>query len=88
MPLFRRMQSLIDSINRVMRDQLSGCSGTPSPAGYERIRAGQYGAVECLLAATGTDAASDHADHQRIQRRTDLVRWAARIDSDQMRVGS
>ena len=84
LPLFRGMQGLIDGINRVMRDQLSGVRVVRAftREGFERDRFARANAALSNTALArgqlaGADAAGDHADHQRVQRRADLVRRAA-----------
>ena len=81
LPIFRSMQKLIDNINRVMREQLSGIRVIRAFARepFERRR---FAEANQALADTvtgggplaGADAAGDDAGHQRLQRRPDLVR--------------
>ena len=82
LPLFRSMQSLIDGINRVMRDQLSGVRVVRAftREAFERDRFARPTArcrhrADCGQLASA-DAAGDHPDHQPVQRRADLVRRA------------
>ena len=83
LPLFRSMQKLIDTINRVMRDQLAGVRVVRAFAreDFERERFAQAN-LRCRTPRwrgqlAGADAAGYHLDHQRLQRRTDLVRRLA-----------
>ena len=84
LPIFRSMQRLIDNINRVMREQLSGIrvirAFAREPFERTRFAAGQSGAVGHRAGGgplAGADAAGDHAGHQHLQRRADLVRRLA-----------
>ena len=75
------MQRLIDGINRVMREQLSGIRVIRAFARepFERNRFGEANQAlsDTALAAgrvAGADAAGHHAGDQHLQRRADLVR--------------
>ncbi|WP_197515313.1 ABC transporter permease, partial [Mycobacterium sp. E1747] len=72
LPLFRRMQGLIDGINRVMRDQLSGVRVVRAFAreGYERERFGRANAAlsDTALTAEPDERDAGHVDRQRGHR--------------------
>ena len=81
LPLFRTMQRLIDNINRVMREQLSGIRVIRAFARepFERARFGEakpgvVGHRAHGRTLAGVDAARDHTGDQRVQRGADLVR--------------
>ena len=84
LPLFRAMQRLIDNINRVMREQLSGIRVIRAFARepFERVR---FGEASQELSDTALTVGRwqalmlpvDHAGDQRVQRGVDLVRRSA-----------
>ena len=72
LPIFRTMQRLIDGINRVMREQLSGIRVIRAFARepFERARFAEANQALSDTALTagplaGADAAGHHAGHQR-----------------------
>ena len=84
LPIFRSMQRLIDGINQVMREQLSGIrvirAFAREPFEQNRFRVANTRAVEHRTggrALAGADAAGDHADHQPVVGGVDLVRGQA-----------
>ena len=84
LPIFRRMQRLIDGINRVMREQLAGIRVIRAftRESFERSRFEQANRGGCGHrgrggALAGIDAALDDTGHQHLQRRADLVRRPA-----------
>lgn len=94
LPLFRRMQGLIDGINRVMRDQLSGVRVVRAFAreGYERER---FGRANAALSDTALTAGNWQALMLPVTTLTVNVSSVAliwfgglRIDRGQMQVGS
>lgn len=94
LPLFRRMQGLIDGINRVMRDQLSGIRVVRAFAreGYERER---FGRANAALSDTALTAGNWQALMLPVTTLTVNVSSVAliwfgglRIDRGQMQVGS
>lgn len=94
LPLFRRMQGLIDGINRVMRDQLSGVRVVRAFAreGYERER---FGRANAALSNTALTAGNWQALMLPVTTLTVNVSSVAliwfgglRIDRGQMQVGS
>ncbi len=94
LPLFRRMQGLIDGINRVMRDQLSGVRVVRAFAreGYERDR---FGRANAALSHTALTAGNWQAVMLPVTTLTVNVSSVAliwfgglRIDRGQMQVGS
>ena len=84
LPLFRSMQRLIDNINRVMREQLSGVRVVRAFA-REPFECERFDEANVALSNTaqsagqlaGADAAGHHLDHQLLQRGADLVRRLA-----------
>jgi len=94
LPLFRRMQGLIDGINRVMRDQLSGVRVVRAFAreGYERDR---FARANAALSNTALTAGNWQAVMLPVTTLTVNVSSVAliwfgglRIDRGQMQVGS
>ena len=94
LPLFRRMQGLIDGINRVMRDQLSGVRVVRAFAreGYERDR---FARANTALSNTALAAGNWQAVMLPVTTLTVNVSSVAliwfgglRIDRGQMQVGS
>ncbi|OJZ63199.1 ABC transporter ATP-binding protein [Mycobacterium paraffinicum] len=94
LPLFRRMQGLIDGINRVLRDQLSGVRVVRAFAreGYERER---FGRANAALSDTALTAGNWQAVMLPVTTLTVNVSSVAliwfgglRIDRGQMQVGS
>lgn len=94
LPLFRRMQGLIDGINRVMRDQLSGVRVVRAFAreGYERER---FGRANAALSNTALTAGNWQAVMLPVTTLTVNVSSVAliwfgglRIDRGEMQVGS
>lgn len=94
LPLFRRMQGLIDGINRVMRDQLAGVRVVRAFAreGFERDR---FGRANAALANTALTAGNWQALMLPVTTLTINVSSVAliwfgglRIDRGQMQVGS
>ncbi len=84
LPIFRSMQRLIDDINRVLREQLSGIrvirAFAREPVERRPLRRGQPGVVGHRAGRrplAGADAAGHHAGDQPVQRRADLVRRLA-----------
>jgi ATP-binding cassette, subfamily B, multidrug efflux pump len=94
LPLFRRMQGLIDGINRVMRDQLSGVRVVRAFAreGFERDR---FARANAALSSTALSAGNWQALMLPVTTLTVNVSSVAliwfgglRIDRGQMQVGS
>ncbi|MCV7076117.1 ABC transporter ATP-binding protein [Mycobacterium szulgai] len=94
LPLFRRMQALIDGINRVMRDQLSGVRVVRAftREGYERNRFAQAnGALSNTALRSGNyQALMLPVTTLTINLSSVAVIWfgGLRIDKGQMQVGS
>ena len=84
LPVSRRMQRLIDGINRVMREQLSGIRVIRAFA-REPFRARRFAEVNRALSQTALEAGRwqalllpvNYVGDQPVQRRADLVRRAA-----------
>ncbi|WP_204806719.1 ABC transporter ATP-binding protein [Mycobacterium riyadhense] len=94
LPLFRRMQALIDGINRVMRDQLSGVRVVRAftREGFERDR---FARANAALSNTALGAGTYQAlmlpvTTLTINMSSVAVIWfgGLRIDTGQMQVGS
>ncbi|OBH79933.1 ABC transporter ATP-binding protein [Mycobacterium scrofulaceum] len=94
LPLFRRMQGLIDGINRVMRDQLSGVRVVRAFAreGYERERFGRANAAlsNTALTAGNWQALMLPVTTLTVNASSVALIWfgGLRIDRGQMQVGS
>ncbi|OBI31927.1 ABC transporter ATP-binding protein [Mycobacterium sp. E1386] len=94
LPLFRRMQGLIDGINRVMRDQLSGVRVVRAFAreGYERDRFARANAAlsNTALAAGNWQAVMLPVTTLTVNVSSVALIWfgGLRIDRGQMQVGS
>jgi ABC-type multidrug transport system fused ATPase/permease subunit len=94
LPLFRSMQALIDSINRVMRDQLSGVRVVRAftREGYERARFSRANAAlsNASLTAGNWQALMLPATTLTINLSSVALIWfgGLRIDRGQMQVGS
>jgi ABC-type multidrug transport system fused ATPase/permease subunit len=94
LPLFRSMQALIDSINRVMRDQLSGVRVVRAftREGYERARFSRANAAlsNASLTAGNWQALMLPATTLTINVSSVALIWfgGLRIDRGQMQVGS
>ena len=94
LPLFRRMQGLIDGINRVMRDQLSGVRVVRAFA-RERFEQERFARANAALSNTALDAGNWQALMLPVTTLTVNVSSVAliwfgglRIDRGQMQVGS
>lgn len=94
LPLFRRMQGLIDGINRVMRDQLSGVRVVRAFAreGYERERFGRANAAlsNTALTAGNWQAVMLPVTTLTVNASSVALIWfgGLRIDRGEMQVGS
>nr|VTO96573.1 Putative multidrug export ATP-binding/permease protein [Mycobacterium riyadhense] len=94
LPLFRRMQALIDGINRVMRDQLSGVRVVRAftREGFERDRFARANAAlsNTALGAGNYQALMLPVTTLTINMSSVAVIWfgGLRIDTGQMQVGS
>lgn len=94
LPLFRRMQGLIDGINRVMRDQLAGVRVVRAFAreGFERDRFARANAAlsNTALSAGNWQALLLPVTTLIINTSSVALIWfgGLRIDRDQMQVGS
>jgi ATP-binding cassette subfamily B multidrug efflux pump len=94
LPLFRRMQSMVDAINRVMRDQLSGVRVVRAFT-RERFERDRFGRANIALSHTALEAGNWQALMPPV---TSLILNASsvaliwfgglRIDRGQMQVGS
>lgn len=94
LPLFRGMQSLIDGINRVMRDQLTGVRVVRAFA-RERFERDRFARANAALSNTALTAGNWHALMLPVTTLTVNVSSVAliwfgglRIDHGQMQVGS
>ena len=94
LPLFRRMQGLIDGINRVMRDQLSGVRVVRAFA-RERFERDRFARANAALSNTALNAGNWQALMLPVTTLTVNVSSVAliwfgglRIDRGQMQVGS
>ncbi|MGH3561079.1 MAG: ABC transporter ATP-binding protein, partial [Mycobacterium sp.] len=94
LPLFRRMQSLIDNINRVLRDQLAGIrvirAFTREPVERDRFAEANRTLSNTALAAGNWQALMLPATTLTINGSTVALIWfgGLRIDAGQMQVGS
>ena len=94
LPIFRRMQQLIDNINRVMREQLSGIRVIRAFA-REPLERGRFGAANQELSDTALAAGRWQALMLPVTTLVINISSVAliwfggmRIDSGQMQVGS
>ena len=92
-PQFRLMQTSIDSVNRVMREQITGIRVVRAFV-REDLETARFGEANATLtsrpsasAGSGADLPDRHDHPQRVDRRRDLVR-GRRVESGAMQVGS
>jgi ATP-binding cassette subfamily B protein len=94
LPMFRRMQRLIDNINRVLRDQLAGIrvirAFTREPAERDRFAAANSTLSNTALAAGNWQALMLPATTLTINGSSVALIWfgGLRIDAGQMQIGS
>ncbi|KAA8965622.1 ABC transporter ATP-binding protein [Mycobacterium sp.] len=94
LPLFRRMQQLIDAVNRVLRDQLSGVrvvrAFAREPVERDRFAGANRTLSQTALAAGNWQALMVPATTLTINVSSVAVMWfgGLRIDSGHMQVGS